>query len=611
MDILGMGTASLDLLFMTPEERTAHDVNRMLKKLINYILDHLDDKQSPPSMQDLRNEPFARGFQAGYREAYRQWSKEGEERLDEAYDAGIRDERKQWIAKQMNIKPCSTPTQTPTTTSKTAVQTNPAPERWCAAQQTEPPNDEGPTSLENAQTAHRVDFGTQTTSKTNDITIQTENECEPAPTAPVTRLDASIDAATSPLSTAAQPPSTSTTSLTTPTTAPSPAPKLPPAPQKQRHTLLSRPTAPQPRPQPRPPCPERPIAVTTSQPPPPTLPAATASETASRAPSSIQTAPPTTETHPPAVNAAPTPSTALETPLCEVVRTRSSERIVYSTKPPRQLQRRSRSPPTPPSSPQLAPVTPVSHHRPTTMPHASTQPATSSSTTAASPALPHPGPPSTALKRRHTLPEPSEHPQVLSHLPCSPQNTQKRTVSPPPAFYNPAMSPTTPSKPVDAPRPLSTPPSPPIHPSSTQLDRKRAVSPPPARFDWAEDAASLPTAPSTSLRDILCLKTGCSQPFVTLRRRTRRRRAPPRIFSSRKIFHSAMPSLISLISSQPFITRCHPSGIGPGKPIVIVPFRGAPAPAPPAPVLNLDWGSNPRLVDLSRALQALGWTPPC
>jgi hypothetical protein len=54
MDILGMGTASLDLLFMTPEERTAHDVNRMLKKLINYILDHLDDKQSPPSMQDLR-----------------------------------------------------------------------------------------------------------------------------------------------------------------------------------------------------------------------------------------------------------------------------------------------------------------------------------------------------------------------------------------------------------------------------------------------------------------------------------------------------------------------------------------------------------------------------
>jgi hypothetical protein len=40
-------------------------------------------------------------------------------------------------------------------------------------------------------------------------------------------------------------------------------------------------------------------------------------------------------------------------------------------------------------------------------------------------------------------------------------------------------------------------------------------------------------------------------------------------------------------------------------------FVGTPAPAPPAPVLNLDWDSDPRLVDLSRALQALGWTPPC
>jgi hypothetical protein len=62
MDILSMETASLDLLFMTPEERTAHDVNHVLKKLINYILDHLDDKQSPPSMQDLQNEPFSCSF---------------------------------------------------------------------------------------------------------------------------------------------------------------------------------------------------------------------------------------------------------------------------------------------------------------------------------------------------------------------------------------------------------------------------------------------------------------------------------------------------------------------------------------------------------------------
>jgi hypothetical protein len=219
MDILSTGTASLDLLFMTPEERTAHDVNCMLKKLINYILDHLDDKQSPPSMQDLRNEPFACGFQAGYREAYRQWSEEGEERLDEAYDTGIRNERKQWIAKQMNTKPCSTPMQTPTTTSETAMQTNPAPERRCAALQMEPPDDEHLYSLKNAETTLCIDFNMQTTTETTEATTQTGNN----PAALVTSLPFTANATTSSLTTPAQPPSTMPTTSTT-TTALSPAP---------------------------------------------------------------------------------------------------------------------------------------------------------------------------------------------------------------------------------------------------------------------------------------------------------------------------------------------------------------------------------------------------
>jgi hypothetical protein len=89
MDIIGTGTASLDILFMTTEECTACEANHLLKKLINYILDHLDDKQLPPSLQDLQNEHFAHGFQAVYIQAYKQWGEEVEERLDEAYEGGI------------------------------------------------------------------------------------------------------------------------------------------------------------------------------------------------------------------------------------------------------------------------------------------------------------------------------------------------------------------------------------------------------------------------------------------------------------------------------------------------------------------------------------------
>jgi len=84
--------AAFDLLFMTSKERAANDACHVLKKLINYILDHLDDKQAPPSIQDLQNDTITCGFQAGYREAYKQWGEEVEERLDEAYRGGIAEE---------------------------------------------------------------------------------------------------------------------------------------------------------------------------------------------------------------------------------------------------------------------------------------------------------------------------------------------------------------------------------------------------------------------------------------------------------------------------------------------------------------------------------------
>jgi hypothetical protein len=60
---------------------------------------------------------------------------------------------------------------------------------------------------------------------------------------------------------------------------------------------------------------------------------------------------------------------------------------------------------------------------------------------------------------------------------------------------------------------------------------------------------------------------------------------------------------------QPLITRRYPLGSGPGRPVVTIPISTLPTPAPH--VLKLNWDQDPRLADLSRALRALGWTPPC
>jgi hypothetical protein len=103
----------------------------MLKRLINDICDHLDDEQVPPSAQDLRNNKFFHGFQAGYREAYRQWGVEIEERMDEAFKAGEangRLEEKEGWALNHGEGLCASPEvlmpQTRTTTD-TAIQATP------------------------------------------------------------------------------------------------------------------------------------------------------------------------------------------------------------------------------------------------------------------------------------------------------------------------------------------------------------------------------------------------------------------------------------------------------------------------------------------------------
>ena len=122
----------------------------------------------------------------------------------------------------------------------------------------ESPDNEGFTSLKNAETTLCIDFGIQTTTKTTETATQTEED-SPASTALVT--SPANDATSSP----AQPPSTTATTMTTATTAAAPASKRPPASQQRRHTLPERTTGPQQRSQPLPMSPEPRRYTATSQ----------------------------------------------------------------------------------------------------------------------------------------------------------------------------------------------------------------------------------------------------------------------------------------------------------------------------------------------------------
>jgi hypothetical protein len=234
LDPLCSGRATLNVFSITNEECGAGDVRHMLKKLINSILDHLDDKQASPGIQDLSNDSFTRGFRAGYREAYKQWGEEVEERLDEAYDAGIKDGRKQCKGKQ-TTELCGEPTKTTTTVEAITQMAH---------------DDETPHLLNDAGTSTEPLSTCETGIQANETPTSTSSPPIPA---------------TSPSTTAAQPPSTTPTMSTTTTTAPSPAPKQPPGPWKQCYTLPTRPTAPLPSPQPPLSCPEPRRSAATSQ----------------------------------------------------------------------------------------------------------------------------------------------------------------------------------------------------------------------------------------------------------------------------------------------------------------------------------------------------------
>jgi hypothetical protein len=311
---------------------------------------------------DKGNEEGSKRLMEGYRDGYEaQWKldQEKEEQphktgLLEGYELGIQEgkehKQRKWLTEGHGTGLCllmvaharalfrgaiileeaETQTNAAPTTSVN-IQTNAAPERRCAALQTEPPDDEDPnpamtapvarpnppadvttslltvahipiastskietramseaqtttaTCISDETTSHTVHHSRQRSATMETITDDDEppllakNCCklarqssktpsspQPVPLTPAEHLEPPNATATSSLATPTQPPSTLPTSLTTATTTSSPASELPQTPHKRRHTLPSRPTAPQPRPQPLPPRPEWPIAVTMS-----------------------------------------------------------------------------------------------------------------------------------------------------------------------------------------------------------------------------------------------------------------------------------------------------------------------------------------------------------
>jgi hypothetical protein len=200
-------------------------------------------------------------------------------------------------------------------------------------------------------------------------------------------------------------------SLTTATTVSPPPSKRPVIPQKRRHTLPDRPTAPLQAPQPLVSRPEPSTAVATARTSTPTPSTPTTSKTASRATATSQTAATTSETANQAVRNAPRPSVAQ--PM------RSDERFIHLTDEfPRRCkpQQRPIPPPMAPSYPQLVPLSPIPPESPGLT---ARSPSTRLSTTSEFPIPPSSRPRAAAEKRQDTLPEPSEQPRspptALSH----------------------------------------------------------------------------------------------------------------------------------------------------------------------------------------------------
>ncbi|KAG7100259.1 hypothetical protein E1B28_002032 [Marasmius oreades] len=138
------------------------------------------------------------------------------------------------------------------------------------------------------------------------------------------------------------------------------------------------------------------------------------------------------------------------------------------------------------------------------------------------------------------------------------------------------------------------------------------------RLNWADDAESIPNAtliPCSKKpfipRDLTVLRSKSAHPFSSLRRRNYRSMRPhTRSSDHRSIIPLRTRSTPNRpATSAPFISRSHPSGIGPGKPVysnhTYAGHRLAPRTQSSLP--PLDWDRDPRLVRLGRILGELGW----
>jgi hypothetical protein len=127
----------------------------------------------------------------------------------------------------------------------------------------------------------------------------------------------------------------------------------------------------------------------------------------------------------------------------------------------------------------------------------------------------------------------------------------------------------------------------------------------PPAFDWSDDAASIPVIPifpkNQPSRDLSALRTSNPNPFSSLARWNRHSRLP---LENRNISGPQPP--LRPRRTPPFfpVSRSIPH-----QHFIQVSNPTAP-PLSPTPLkvpMALDWESDPRLLDLSQALKALGW----
>lgn len=124
------------------------------------------------------------------------------------------------------------------------------------------------------------------------------------------------------------------------------------------------------------------------------------------------------------------------------------------------------------------------------------------------------------------------------------------------------------------------------YPSFTQKYPESLIS---TRFNWADDASTLPIIPTVSQqlpRNLSCLRSTAPNPFSSLRRR---RGNPKKRWNAQHHCHGHSESP-GYSFSRYHSSRSH------------TPFR--------VPI-SLDWNQDPRLIDLGAALRALGWIRAC